>query len=477
MPLTELTAADASLLREERADSGHVHVGGISIVEGPPPSIDELRAHVLHRLERVPRYRTTVVAPPLGIGRPHWAVDPNFSIDYHVRHAALPRPGDERELRIAAARLFSQRLDRRRPLWELWVIEGLEDGRFAVVTKSHQALVDGIVAMDLMTAILDAGDGPAPAPTSPRPGRWLAPPVPTPAQLVASAVRDAGRAVVHRPARLAGALARPAEALAGAAAGAAGLGGLVSGRLKPAPPSPLNVPIGPHRRLARTAIPVADLKRVKDTFGGTVNDVVLALVAGAIRRWMADRGLQTDGVELRAAVPVAIEARRREPRPIALLHATLPIGEPDALVRFERIRRGMSESTAGHQVVAADRLTSSERFAPPTVLAQVSRLRLDERRFNLLVANVPGPQQDMFLLGRRLQTTVPVPFLSGDRALAVAVTSYAGTAEFGLLGDLDKLADIDVVADGLDASMEELLTLARRGRRARRVRTGTPPAA
>jgi WS/DGAT/MGAT family acyltransferase len=236
------------------------------------------------------------------------------------------------------------------------------------------------------------------------------------------------------------------------------------------------VPIGPHRRLARTAIPVADLKRVKDTFGGTVNDVVLALVAGAIRRWMADRGLQTDGVELRAAVPVAIEARRREPRPIALLHATLPIGEPDALVRFERIRRGMSESTAGHQVVAADRLTSSERFAPPTVLAQVSRLRLDERRFNLLVANVPGPQQDMFLLGRRLQTTVPVPFLSGDRALAVAVTSYAGTAEFGLLGDLDKLADIDVVADGLDASMEELLTLARRGRRARRVRTGTPPA-
>jgi hypothetical protein len=190
---------------------------------------------------------------------------------------------------------------------------------------------------------------------------------------------------------------------------------------------------------------------------------------------MADRGLQTDGVELRAAVPVAVEASRREPRPIALLHAPLPVGEPDPLVRLERVRRAMSEATAGRAAIAAERLTSSERFAPPSVLAQVSRLQLDGRRFNLLVANVPGPQDDMFLLGRRLRTTVPVPFLSGDRSLAVAVTSYAGTAEFGLLGDLDKLADIDVLAGGVGTSVEELLTLARRGRRARRVRRAAPP--
>lgn len=474
-PLIELTAADVSLLREERAASAHMHVGGISLFEGPAPSIVELRAHVLARLERVPRYRTTVVPPPLGIGRPHWAVDPNFTIEFHVRHAALPHPGDERELRTAAARLFSQRLDRRRPLWELWMVEGLEDGRFAIVTKSHQALVDGVVAVDLMTALLDADAEPEPEPASKRQGIWLAPPLPTSAQLVASAVRDAARVAVVRPLRIAALAVRPAEVVAGAAAGAAGLGDRVSRRLKPAAPSPLNVPIGPHRRLARTAMPVADLKRVKDTFGGTVNDVVLAVVAGAVRAWMTDRGLQTDDVELRVAVPVAVEARRREARPIALLHAPLPIGEPDPLVRLERIRRAMSEATAGHDVVAAERLTSSERFAPPTVLAQVARLRFDERRFNLLVANVPGPTEDMFLLGRRLETVVPVPFLSGDRSLAVAVTSYAGTAEFGLLGDLDKLADIDVLADGLDASIEELLTLARRGRRARRVRRGTPP--
>lgn len=472
--LTELTAADASLLREERAASAHMHVGGVSILEGPAPSIVELRAHVLHRLERVPRYRTTLVPPPFGIGRPHWAVDPRFLIEHHVRHVGLPRPGDEQELRTAAARLFSQRLDRSRPLWELWVVEGLEDGRFAVVTKSHQALVDGVVAVDLLTALLDAEPDPLPVQRERPAGRWLAPPLPTSAQLVAHAVRAGARAAASRPLRLVGTAVRPAEGLAQAAAGAAGLGDRVSQRVKPAPPSPLNVPIGPHRRLSRVGVPVADLKRVKDTFGGTVNDVVLALVAGAIRHWMTERGLQTDGVELRAAVPVAVEARRREPRPIALLHAPLPIGEPDALVRLERIRRGMSESTAGRNAVTVDRLTASEEFSPPSILAQASRLRLDERRFNLLVTNVPGPQEDVFLLGRRLETTVPVPFLSGDRALAVAVTSYAGTAEFGLLGDLDKLSDIDVLVDGVRASLDELLTLVRRGRRSRRVRR-TPP--
>ncbi|WP_051472239.1 wax ester/triacylglycerol synthase family O-acyltransferase [Patulibacter minatonensis] len=471
--LNELTAADASLLREERAASAHMHVGGVSLFAGPPPSIQDIRAHVLARLERVPRYRTTLVRPPLGIGRPHWAVDPNFGIEYHVRHVALPCPGDERELLTATARLFSQRLDRRRPLWELWVVEGVEDERFAIVTKSHQALVDGVVTLDLMEALLDADPEPAPPEPGARPGRWLAPPLPTSAQLVASAVREAGRMVVDRPVRLAAAVTRPAEALAEAAAGAAGLGGRVSRRLKPAPPSPLNVPIGPHRRLARAAVPLADLKRVKDTFGGSVNDAVLALVAGAVRHWMTERGLQTTGVELRVAVPLAVQARRREPRTITLVHAPLPIGEADPLVRLERIRRAMSENTAGRHPLTAERLTSAERFALPSVLAQVSRLEMDTRRFNLVVSNVPGPRSDEFFLGRRLQATIPIPFLSGDRTLAIAVTSYAGTAEFGLLGDLDKLADLDILADGVTRSLAELLELAADGRRSRSAGRGT----
>lgn len=472
--LDELTPADVSLLREERSASAHMHVGTVSVLEGPAPPIAEFRAHVLARLERVPRYRTAVVAPPLGIGRPHWAVDPNFTIDFHVRHGALPRPGDDAEFRTAAARFYSQRLDHRRPLWELWMVEGLEDGRFAVLTKSHQALVDGVVASDLMTALFDdgAGDGHVLNTGS---GRWLAPPPPTSAQIVASAARNVARSAVQRPLGTVAALARPAGSVALAAAGAVGIGGRFSERLKPAPASPLNVPIGPHRRLARAAVPVADLERVKDTFGGTVNDVVLAVVAGAVRHWMLDRGLRTEGIELRAAVPVAIHGTRRAPRPIALLRAPLPIGETDPLVRYERIRRAMSESTAGrHPMTAAERMADSDRFAPPSLLAQVARLRMNERRFNLVVANVPGPQDGVFLLGRRLEETYPVPFLSGHRALAVAATSYAGTAEFGLLGDLDKLADIDVVADGVIVSAAELLALARRGRQARRVHGGAP---
>jgi WS/DGAT/MGAT family acyltransferase len=472
-PATELTAADVSLLREERAASAHMHVGGVSVFAGPPPPIGELRAHVLRRLCRVPRYRKLLVTPPLGLGRPHWAIDPDFRIDAHVRHMALPSPGDENELRIAAARLFSQRLDRRRPLWELWVVEGLAGDRFAIVTKSHQALVDGIVAVDLMTALLDA-EPDAPGDDEDQ-GRWLAPPLPSPAQLVASATLQAGRTVAAAPVRVAGVLTRPVEAAARAVAGADRLAPIMAARLRPAPASPLNVPIGPHRRVARTAVPVAEMKRVKDTFGGTVNDVVLAVVAGGVRHWMRERGLHTSDLELRAAVPIAVEATPGEPRPIAMLYAPLPIGEPDPLARFERIRRSMSASIAGHDVVGASTLTSGEEFAPPSVLAQASRLRMDGRRFNLLVTNVPGAQTPMYLLGRRMETTVPIPFLSGDRALAVAVTSYAGTAEFGLLGDLDKLADIDTVAEGLRRSMAELLTLARRGRSARRVRRAGPP--
>ncbi|WP_320671460.1 wax ester/triacylglycerol synthase family O-acyltransferase [Patulibacter defluvii] len=463
--LAELTAADVSLLREEHGGA-HMHVGGIAIFRGELPPIDALREHVRRRLQRVPRYRTKLVTPPLGLGRPRWAIDPSFNLEYHVRHTALPCPGGEEELRTAAARLFSQRLDRTKPLWELWIVEGLDADRFAVVTKSHQALVDGVVAVDLMTTLLDAE--PEPAPSEPHAG-WLAPPLPTPAQMMVASVADAGRQLVSAPLRLLQGLGRPADAVERARDVAGAVGERV-GLRTPAPPSPLNVPIGPHRRLARTSVALADLKRVKDTFGGSVNDVVLATVAGAVRHWMHDRGLRTDDLELRAAVPVAVEGEGRRgeagaPRPIALSHAPLPIGEPDALTRLERIRRATSEALAGKRAVTAHALTaSSESFAPPSVLAQASRLSLATSRFNLLVTNIPGPQVPMYLLGRQLETMVPVPFLSGDRSLAIAVMSYGGRAEFGLLGDLDKLPDLDALAEGIELALEELLECAWDGR-------------
>ncbi|MBF6621697.1 MAG: wax ester/triacylglycerol synthase family O-acyltransferase, partial [Patulibacter sp.] len=209
--LTELTAADASLLREERG-AAHMHVGGVAVFTGPPLPIDALREHVLRRLARIPRYRTVLVDPPLGLGRPRWAIDPTFNIEYHVRHTALPAPGNLAELRTAAARIFSQRLDRTKPLWELWVIEGLWDGGFALVTKSHQALVDGVVAMDLMTALLDAEPEPPDDHEAQR--RWPALPAPTTAQLLAASASNAMRSVASLPSRLARTVSSPTVAAA-----------------------------------------------------------------------------------------------------------------------------------------------------------------------------------------------------------------------------------------------------------------------
>ncbi|MBF6619642.1 MAG: DUF1298 domain-containing protein, partial [Patulibacter sp.] len=250
----------------------------------------------------------------------------------------------------------------------------------------------------------------------------------------------------------------------------------VVSRLSPAPASPLNVPIGTHRTLAYARVPVADLKRIKDRFGGTVNDVVLAAVAGAVRGWLLDRGTEVEGLELRAAVPVAIASAGRggpdEARPITMLYAPLSVGEADPLVRLSRVRHAMSTSLAAKRTVGADTWTASSSFGVPSVLAQASRVPLADRHFNLLVANVPGPQAAMYLQGRQLRHTLAVPFLSGDRALAIAATSYAGWVEFGLLGDQDKLPRITLLAAGIESTVAELLELAQPSSNGRR-----PPAA
>lgn len=459
--LTELTAADASLLREERG-AAHMHVGGVAVFDGPPPPIDALREHVLRRLVRIPRYRTVLVDPPLGLGRPRWAIDPTFNIEYHVRHSALPSPGDLAELRTAAGRIFSQRLDRTKPLWELWVIEGLWDGGFALVTKSHQSLVDGVVAMDLMTALLDAEPDPPLDREDQR--RWPALPAPTTAQLLAASATSAARQAAELPSRLLRTLSSPGAAATRLRDLLDGANGRVASRLSPAPASPLNVPISTHRTLAYARVPVADLKRVKDRFGGTVNDVVLAAVAGAIRRWLLDRGAEIEGLELRAAVPVAIAAARPtgpdQPRPITMLYAPLSVGEADPLVRLSRVRHAMAAGLAAKRTVGADTWTASSSFGVPSVLAQASRVPLADRHFNVLVTNVPGPQSPVYLQGRRLRHALAVPFLSGDRALAIAATSYDGWVEFGLLGDAEKLPRIKQLAEAIEATVAELVEMA-----------------
>jgi len=458
--LDRLSAIDAGFLHQESA-STHMHIGAVAIFEGPAPSHAEFLEHIRARLSLVPRYRQKLAAAPLGLGRQRWVDDPNFNLEYHVRRSALPAPGDEERLRQLAARVFSQALDRTKPLWEMWVVEGLSDGRFALISKTHHALVDGISGIDLMTTLFDVTKVPRTVEGDP----WVPRPVPTPAELTAASLLGAVGAVVTLPLRTAGALAHPHEVADELAERVEGVSGIARTLvLAPAPKSPLNVPIGPHRRIAFVPARLEDMKAVKNALGGTVNDVVLAVVAGALRRLYEFRGDPTDGVTLQVQVPVS--TRRHEERGsfgnrITQVVAPLPIGVADPVERLRIVREAMQDVKESKQALGAASIADMQDFAPPTILAQASRLNFNHRLFNLLVTNVPGPQLPLYALGRELLSAFPIAFLAGDRALAVAIMSYHGGMNFGLLGDYDALPDIDVVAAGLEDALAELLTIAR----------------
>jgi len=463
--LDVLSALDTAFLLQE-GPRAQMHLGGIAIFEGPPPSFEEVVEHIRSRLDRVPRYRQKVVFPPGGIGRPHWIDDPTFHIGYHVRHEALPSPGGDAELRRVLARHFSHRLDRAKPLWEVIVVEGLRGDRFAVISKTHNAVVDGYAGVDIMSALFDLERSPAPDPAG---GPWVPRPEPSAAELAAATWSGGVRDALALPARALTALAPSRVRRLVDGAGEATLA-----VLRPAPPSPLNVRIGPHRRAWLASVPLDDLKRVKNAFGGTVNDVVLAIVAGSLRRWLHARGLKTEGTELRAGVPVSTRAASDEGamgNRIAQLVAPMPVDLADPVARLIAIQEAMRAAVGGRQAVGAESIAGAGDFAPPTILAQSGRQNFSTRPYNLRVTNIPGPQVPLYLLGRELEQVYPISFLTGDRALAVAVMSYNGNANIGLIADYDQVADLEVIADGLTESLAELVTLAvRREKRGRPVK-------
>src|SRR4051794_909060 len=454
--LDRLSAVDAAFLHQE-SPTTQMHIGGVIILEGPPPPFDELRDHVRSRLPLVPRYRQKLAAPPLGLGRQLWIDDPAFNLDYHLRYTALPRPGGDDELRRLVGRLFAQRLDRTKPLWELWYVEGLTGGRTALISKPHHALVDGISGVDLATVLFDL----EPEPRAVEEGDpWQPRPEPTGAELAAASLRNA----VRLPFRAVEGLGRVPSELAEAREAIEGLGEVVWAGLNPPPDTPLNVRIGPHRRFEVAPARLEDFKQIKDTFGGTVNDVVLAVVAGALQRWFHARGLRTEGLELRACVPVSVrtaDERGALGNRLTQLVAPLPIGVRDPVERLRLISEAMAGVKDSKQALGAQVIAGAQEFAPPTLLAQASRLNFSTRFFNLLVTNVPGPQVPLYVLGRKVEAVFPVPFLAGERALAIAVMSYDGGLGFGLLGDLDAMADLVIVATGIEDALAELLALAR----------------
>jgi diacylglycerol O-acyltransferase len=453
--LDRLTAVDASFLSNETSTS-HMHVGAILIFEGPPPLYTDLVEHVRGRLRLVPRFRQRLAVPPLEAGRPLWVDDVNFNLTYHIRHTGLPEPGGEDELKRLAGRVFSQQLDRSKPLWELWLVQGLERDRFAILTKTHHAMVDGVSGVDIATVLFDLEPVPQPAEAA---DDWTPRPEPSTSDLVARAATDFASAPLKLGERAVEAIRNPETTARKVGEAVEGLGEFVGALADPAPDVPLNQEIGPHRRFVWARSELATFKRIKDTFGGTVNDVVLTVVTGALRDWLQARGIRTEGLELRALVPVSIrneDERGNLGNRIAAMRGPLPVYVEDPVRRLRVVSEQMEGLKRSKQALGAEVISRFNDFAPPTLLAQASRVNFSTRLFNLIVTNVPGPQLPLYVLGRELEEVFPVAFLPQNHVLAVAIMSYNGRIGFGLLADYDSVEDADAIAAGIDSSLAEL---------------------
>jgi diacylglycerol O-acyltransferase len=459
-----LTSIDASFLHQEK-DASHMHVGGIMVFEGPPPTRDDFVAHIESRLHLVPRYRHKLAFPRLEMGRPLWIDDPRFNIDYHVRHTALPSPGSDEQLRQLAGRIYSQRLDRSKPLWEVWLVQGLTENRFALINKTHHCLVDGVSGVDLATVLFDLT--PVPADVAPPERPWSPQPEPSEAELVSEGVKGILKTPLDIAGRAVGVVDHPGRTLSEAREAVEAVGEVAWATLNPAPETPLNVPIGPHRRVLWIRSRLDDFKEIKNALGGTVNDVVLAVVAGAVGRWLRTRGVRTEGLELRALVPVSIRpegAEKELGNQIAAMRGPLPVYATDPVDRLRIVREAMEGLKRSKQALGAEVISGLQDFAPPTLLAQASRLNFSTRLFNLIVTNVPGPQVPLYLLGRELQELVPVAFLPEDHAMAVAIMSYNGDVDFGLLADYDAMPDLSDVGQYIEDALTEMLEAARQAK-------------
>jgi diacylglycerol O-acyltransferase len=458
--LDRLSAVDAGFLHAEDGSDAHMHIGGLAVLEGPAPSIEEFTSHIEGRLHLVPRYRQRVVHPPLQTGRPLWVDDADFTISYHVRHTALPRPGTEEQLRRLVGRIASQRLDRTKPLWEVWLIEGLADERFAIINKTHHALVDGVGGVDILTALFDLE--PEPARATPEP--WDPHPTPRTTGLLAHGAQAALKTAAGIATGLLGAAANVRDSARRAAEAGQGVLEIGHRLIDPAPATPLNRKPGPHRRFATVSCDLEDFKTVKNSLGGTVNDVVLTVVSGALGRFLQSRGMETDGLVLRACVPMSVRTADQKGgagNRITIMVAPLPVGTPDPSERLAAVRESMDGVKNSKQAVGAETLTKMEEFMPPTVLAQAARLGFSPRLYNVLVTNVPGPQFPVYLLGRQMLELFPVAFLAPTHLLAIGIISYHGRVTLGLLGDYDGVPDLDLLAKEIESALDELVAAAK----------------
>jgi diacylglycerol O-acyltransferase len=453
--MERLSASDMSSLLAERGPI-HVHVGGTLILEGDPPPFDELLEHVDGRLPLVPRFRQRITETPrIQLSNPSWTDDPQFDLRRHVRHAALPSPGSRDQLRELVGRIMSEPLDLSRPLWQLYLIEGLEGNRHAVLSKTHHALVDGVSAIDVGTILLD----PNPEGTEmPIPDEPWEPDQSSPAMLFIRDATDRIRQPIRSARKAAsGALKAPRETTSQVMRTAEGFAGLAAGGPR-VPPTTLNVEIGRDRRVAWVATELQAIKDARSLEGATVNDVVLAVTAGALRRFLSARG---DDVPeyLVALVPVSVRRPDEElelGNRIATLLVRLPLAIADPVERLGAVRDETTRLKESEQARAASLIIDATGWTPPTINRVLADAMSRPLTWNLVVSNVPGPQMPFYLLGRRLAEVYPfVPLSPQRRALAVGIVSYDGGVFFGLVGDRDALADLDRLGEAFEASLAE----------------------
>jgi diacylglycerol O-acyltransferase / wax synthase len=453
-----LSALDVSFLYFEDATTP-MHVGSVAIFQPDPDGAhafdyDALVQLIEDRIVLVPRYRQRVHRIPGNLANPVWIDDETFDVTYHVRRSALPRPGTDAQLDDLVARVMSRPLDKSRPLWEMYLVEGLRNGRFAVITKTHHAMVDGMAAVEIGQVILDRTPEPREVPYD----DWSPRPAPSDLALVADAMSELARrptAVVDLARRSVTDLRRTAGRVGGVVAAARTMA-------RQAPSTPLNVAIGPHRRFARIDTRLDDYKRVRKTHGGTVNDVVLAVVSGALRSWLLTRGEAVRAsTVIRALVPVSVRRPGDDAagNQIASLLVDLPVGESSPIVRLHRVSYAMRAHRDSGQAVAAQALAGIAGFAPPTLHALGARVAADlsRRVFNLIVTNVPGPQFPLYAGGARLASAYPVVPLARGQALTVGVTSYDGGLFYGLWADRDAMPDLSVFEQCIGDALTELL--------------------
>src|SRR4051794_8329467 len=457
-----LSPLDVSFLYLETPTTA-MHVGGVAVFDPPKGSGDfdyeALVELVSQRISLVQRYRQKVRWVPGKLANPVWVDDEDFDITYHVRRSALPRPGSLDQLRELVGRVQSRQLDRNRPLWEIYLVEGLADGRFAIITKTHHAMVDGISAIDIGTLILDPSQTPREIPDD----GWIPRREPSSVSLVVNAVTDTLRRPTQVIDTVRGELA-DARAIGARVTGAAtGLLAAARTSLRPAPDSPLNATIGEQRRYGMAATELDDYKRVRKSHGGTVNDVVLATVAGPLRVWLLTRGESvTPATTVRAMVPVSVRTGDQTGtlgNRVSAIFVDLPVGEPSPVVRLHQVSYAMKGHKESGQSVAADAIVALSGFAPPTIHSAAARLssRLSRRLFNVVVTNVPGPQFPLYAAGAQMLESYPVVPLSKGQAVSVGLMSYDGGVFYGLNADRDAMPDVDVLAQCIEESLAELV--------------------